>query len=221
VKATSARVSPRHAIAAPTKGSPEAARPSLSSFDNSRTPGFEEPVRFGVLDMLNGGRREVAIGEAFSRISFAARRAVEALALAIRIRPSRGRARWKPSKMESRDLLGVAFNIGVVDAQGHGPSCGAYNQLKIKVLALPCGGTPVGDGRENALLAWNFWITYGEEPWLRGPIDAVDPLTAPVLYASTRLGRTRAAYRRMVGEQLVGGSGWGSHIRHIRGARSG
>jgi hypothetical protein len=61
------------------------------------------------------------------------------------------------------------------------------------------------------------------EPWLRGPIDNVDPLIAPVLYAFQQAREDLAHYTAdMTTAQLWGRPhGFGStgfHIRHIAGS---
>ncbi len=54
-----------------------------------------------------------------------------------------------------------------------------------------------------------------EEPWLRGPIPDVDPLTAPVLYAFIQAREDLARYtENLTTEQLWSGT-VGFHIRHI------
>jgi hypothetical protein len=54
-----------------------------------------------------------------------------------------------------------------------------------------------------------------EEPWLRGPIPGVDPLTAPVLYAFTQAREDLSRYTEgLTREQLWAGK-VGFHIRHI------
>jgi uncharacterized damage-inducible protein DinB len=61
------------------------------------------------------------------------------------------------------------------------------------------------------------------EPWLRGPIAGIDPLTAPVLYAFQQAREDLARYT----ESLTPGQIWatphgfgsvGFHIRHIAGS---
>ena len=56
-----------------------------------------------------------------------------------------------------------------------------------------------------------------EEPWLRGPIEGVDPLIAPVLYAFIQAREDLARFTEgLTAEQL-----WpevGFHIRHISGS---
>jgi len=48
----------------------------------------------------------------------------------------------EPVEDRTERRLGVALDVGVVDAQDHGPAVPpAYSQLKMKVLALLCGET--------------------------------------------------------------------------------
>ncbi len=54
-----------------------------------------------------------------------------------------------------------------------------------------------------------------EEPWLRGPIDGVDPLTAPVLYAFTQAREDLARYTEGLTAEQLWASGVGFHVRHI------
>jgi hypothetical protein len=54
-----------------------------------------------------------------------------------------------------------------------------------------------------------------EEPWLRGPIPGVDPLTAPVLYAFIQAREDLAKYTENVAAEQLWASGVGFHIRHI------
>jgi uncharacterized damage-inducible protein DinB len=57
------------------------------------------------------------------------------------------------------------------------------------------------------------WIV--EEPWLRGPITGVDPLTAPVLYAFTQAREDLARYSEGLTVEQLWTSTVGFHIRHI------
>lgn len=54
-----------------------------------------------------------------------------------------------------------------------------------------------------------------EEPWLRGPIDGVDPLTAPVLYAFTQAREDLEQYTEGLTTEEIWKRGVGFHIRHI------
>jgi len=54
-----------------------------------------------------------------------------------------------------------------------------------------------------------------EEPWLRGPIPGVDPLTAPVLYAFQQAREDLAKCTVGLSAQRIWASGVGFHIRHI------
>ena len=54
-----------------------------------------------------------------------------------------------------------------------------------------------------------------EEPWLRGPIEGVDPLTAPVLYAFQQAREDLAKCTEGLSAQRIRSSGVGFHIRHI------
>jgi hypothetical protein len=54
-----------------------------------------------------------------------------------------------------------------------------------------------------------------EEPWLRGPIAGVDPLTAPVLYAFTQAREDLARYTEGLTAEQLWASTVGFHIRHI------
>jgi len=54
-----------------------------------------------------------------------------------------------------------------------------------------------------------------EEPWLRGPIPGVDPLTAPVLYAFTQAREDLARYTEGLTAKQLWASSVGFHIRHI------
>ena len=54
-----------------------------------------------------------------------------------------------------------------------------------------------------------------EEPWLRGPIDGVDPLTAPVLYAFTQAREDLARHTEGWSAEQLWAAGVGFHIRHI------
>ena len=54
-----------------------------------------------------------------------------------------------------------------------------------------------------------------EEPWLRGPIKGVDPLTAPVLYAFTHAREDLAHYTQGLTADQLWASEVGFHIRHI------
>ena len=54
-----------------------------------------------------------------------------------------------------------------------------------------------------------------EEPWLRGPIPGVDPLTAPVLYAFTQAREDLARYTQGLTPDQLWTSGVGFHIRHV------
>src|ERR1700729_4152562 len=99
----------------------------------------------------------------------------------------------------------------------------AYNQLKIKVLALPMWRYPVGDGAKRTLSMGTFRITLWsfmaeimtEEPRLRGPIEGVDPLTAPVLYAFTQAREDLERYTEGLTTDEIWKRGVGFHIRHI------
>jgi uncharacterized damage-inducible protein DinB len=54
-----------------------------------------------------------------------------------------------------------------------------------------------------------------EEPWLRGPIPDVDPLTAPVLYAFIQAREDLARYTENLTTEQLWSSTVGFHIRHI------
>lgn len=54
-----------------------------------------------------------------------------------------------------------------------------------------------------------------EEPWLRGPIEGVDPLTAPVLYAFTQAREDLEQYTEGLTTEEIWRRGVGFHIRHI------
>ena len=54
-----------------------------------------------------------------------------------------------------------------------------------------------------------------EEPWLRGPIEGVDPLTAPVLYAFTQAREDLEQYTEGLTTEEIWKRGVGFHIRHI------
>jgi hypothetical protein len=54
-----------------------------------------------------------------------------------------------------------------------------------------------------------------EEPWLRGPIPGVDPLTAPVLYAFTQAREDLERYTEGLTTEQIWKRGVGFHIRHI------
>lgn len=54
-----------------------------------------------------------------------------------------------------------------------------------------------------------------EEPWLRGPIEGVDPLTAPVLYAFQQAREDLARCTEGLTPERIWASGVGFHIRHI------
>jgi hypothetical protein len=54
-----------------------------------------------------------------------------------------------------------------------------------------------------------------EEPWLRGPIEGIDPLTAPVLYAFTQAREDLSKYTEGLTTERIWASGVGFHIRHI------
>src|ERR1019366_6320971 len=54
-----------------------------------------------------------------------------------------------------------------------------------------------------------------EEPWLRGPIEGVDPLPAPVLYALTQAREDLEQYTEGLTTEEVWKRGGGFHIRHI------
>src|SRR5579872_3605368 len=54
-----------------------------------------------------------------------------------------------------------------------------------------------------------------EEAWLRGPIEGVDPLTAPVLYAFTQAREDLARYTEGLTPDQLWNSSVGFHIRHI------
>ena len=61
-------------------------------------------------------------------------------------------------------------------------------------------------------LKWSFMA---EEPWLRGPIEGVDPLTAPVLYAFTQAREDLARYTEGLTPAQLWSTSVGFHIRHI------
>jgi uncharacterized damage-inducible protein DinB len=54
-----------------------------------------------------------------------------------------------------------------------------------------------------------------EEPWLRGPIPGIDPLTAPVLYAFIQAREDLARYTENLTTAQLWSSKVGFHIRHI------
>lgn len=54
-----------------------------------------------------------------------------------------------------------------------------------------------------------------EEPWLRGPIAGVDPLTAPVLYAFMQAREDLERYTEGLTTEEIWKRGVGFHIRHI------
>jgi uncharacterized damage-inducible protein DinB len=54
-----------------------------------------------------------------------------------------------------------------------------------------------------------------EEPWLRGPIEGVDPLTAAVLYAFTQAREDLEQYTEGLTTAEIWKRGVGFHIRHI------
>jgi hypothetical protein len=54
-----------------------------------------------------------------------------------------------------------------------------------------------------------------EEPWLRGPIEGVDALTAPVLYAFQQAREDLGRCTEGLSPQRIWSSGVGFHIRHI------
>ncbi len=54
-----------------------------------------------------------------------------------------------------------------------------------------------------------------EEPWLRGPIPGVDPLTAPVLYAFQQAREDLARCTEGLSAERIWASGVGFHVRHI------
>jgi hypothetical protein len=54
-----------------------------------------------------------------------------------------------------------------------------------------------------------------EEPWLRGPIAGVDPLSAPVLYAFIQAREDLARWSEGLSTEQIWASGVGFHIRHI------
>jgi uncharacterized damage-inducible protein DinB len=54
-----------------------------------------------------------------------------------------------------------------------------------------------------------------EEAWLRGPIEGVDPLTAPVLYAFTQAREDLARCSEGLTPDQLWSSTVGFHIRHI------
>src|SRR5689334_5831728 len=61
------------------------------------------------------------------------------------------------------------------------------------------------------------------EPWLRGPIAGIDPLTAPVLYAFQQAREDLARYTESLtpGQIWAAPHGFGSvgfHVRHIAGS---
>jgi uncharacterized damage-inducible protein DinB len=61
------------------------------------------------------------------------------------------------------------------------------------------------------------------EPWLRGPVAGVDPLTAPVLYAFQQAREDLAKYSQPLTTEQIWSTpfGFGSvgfHIRHIAGS---
>ena len=53
------------------------------------------------------------------------------------------------------------------------------------------------------------------EPWLRGPIPGMDPLTAPVLYAFTQAREDLARWTEGLSTEQLWSSKIGFHIRHI------
>jgi uncharacterized damage-inducible protein DinB len=54
-----------------------------------------------------------------------------------------------------------------------------------------------------------------EEAWLRGPIEGVDPLTAPVLYAFTQAREDLAHYTEGLTTEQLWTTAVGFHMRHI------
>src|SRR5579862_36640 len=54
-----------------------------------------------------------------------------------------------------------------------------------------------------------------EEAWLRGPIEGVDPLVAPVLYTFTQAREDLARYTEGLTADQLWASNVGFHIRHI------
>jgi uncharacterized damage-inducible protein DinB len=54
-----------------------------------------------------------------------------------------------------------------------------------------------------------------EEPWLRGPIPGIDPLTAPILYAFTQAREDLAHHTEGLSTEQLWTSRAGFHIRHI------
>lgn len=60
-----------------------------------------------------------------------------------------------------------------------------------------------------------LWSIMVEEPWLRGPIEGIDPLTAPVLYAFTQAREDLARCTEGLTTEQIWASTAGFHIRHI------
>jgi uncharacterized damage-inducible protein DinB len=61
------------------------------------------------------------------------------------------------------------------------------------------------------------------EPWLRGPIEGVHPLTAPILYAFQQAREDLAKYTAGLSREGIwrigpGGGSVGFHLRHIAGS---
>ena len=54
-----------------------------------------------------------------------------------------------------------------------------------------------------------------EEPWLRGPIPGIDPLTAPVLHAFTQAREDLAHWTQGLSTEQLWTGKIGFHIRHI------
>jgi len=54
-----------------------------------------------------------------------------------------------------------------------------------------------------------------EEPWLRGPIPGVDPLTAPVLYAFQQAREDLAKCTEGLTSERIWATGVAFHIRHV------
>ncbi len=61
------------------------------------------------------------------------------------------------------------------------------------------------------------------EPWLRGPVEGVHPLIAPVFYTFTQVRedvsqQTQGLTREQVWQKLNGAASLGFHIKHIAGS---
>ena len=54
-----------------------------------------------------------------------------------------------------------------------------------------------------------------EEAWLRGPIEGVDPLIAPVLFTFTQAREDLAKFTEGLTAEQIWSAGAGFHIRHI------